>query len=524
MSKENFFPEKAYEKTLKDTESLGAMELFGNRIFADQSVLEILNEFLLIVFSEKTIGKIENEDNFFPKLDKDFNEIIQYSNNFKLTLKLFSLYSSSSNSVSPPSHENYYNKIKKELSDSISIVNPSMNIDNEKILAVLENLFKGFQGVGANRDWCAQSFIPLRKEFLAGETIWKATEAKKEAPKETSINKTEKYFAHTGHNIYAKAGEVLYLEVLLALSQSEEDVKRLADGYFKGIHFTSEELKPEELRKKLERGFSKLFQNDKSPEILGRIANFINNIDSENDIKDFPKKLSLGWIPKNNWKFGYLFAVEVSRIFNNYYDIIEEISILQIAVVLHNIRRFTFVSSEFLNRPKSVIAVINSNCKSRIMKEISRTSYKECQLVIKNALELKVKNKEELQKISKKYGQGTMVRWAKAIDFVVPKTGSTEKFVLTNNILACLIATTIVPGEKTTLDTFLTQLKLRYGMIFDTESFNRANQEFGKRQRIQGFDTMDWFKNMLEESGYLIQLSDFVSLVQNFDNSSEGRC
>jgi len=523
----DFYPEQSFKKSesLKDNnKNFEIAKVFGSRVFSEQSVLEILSEFLNVVKSDKDIKSKKSLDqkntDFFPQIKLEDIDSLYYSDESNLKLKLFSLYICSADSSIHPAHSAYYEILRSKLNDKIDVTDNSKELDNNKVISILENLFMGFQGIGVNRDWCGQSFLPVREEFLAGETIWQGKKANDYKPDENDISKVFKYFQRSGHNLYARTGEVLYLEILAALNRDPSEIIDLLEGEFKGIYFSEEEKNPVYIRQELDKGLTNLL-NNKSPKVLGDIANFINTTDKDtrlnslNTENEKANSINIGWIPLNNWKYGYLIAVEMVRIFAVNMDVIEEIDMLENLIVLHNLRRFTFASSEYLGEKKPLIAIIDSDTKDTDLKEISRHSYRYCLNIINKVITELCENQSDVRKMNARYGTGAFTRWAKSIEFLVPKTGDYNKFVLTNGMLNCLISSTLRPNQQVSLDTFLEQLKYRFGMVFDNKGFNEVNRRIGKKQNIFSENTLDWLVKMLDESGYLIKLSDYVSLVKN---------
>ena len=525
----SYYPKQSFlksESLKENNKNFEIAKLFGSRVFSEQSVLEILSEFLNVVKSPKDIkglnGLIEenNNESFFPKIKLDDIDSLCYSDESNLKLKLFSLYLCSADSSIHPAHTTYYNTLRCKLADKIKVTDESKELDKNKVISILENLFMGFQGIGVNRDWCGQSFLPVRKEFLAGETIWQGKKANDYKPNETNIDEVLKFFQRSGHNLYARTGEVLYLEILAALNKESKEIIELLDGDFKGIYFSEDEKNPIYVRQELEKGLND-FLNKKSPKVLGDIAEFINNIDNSNNLNSLSNNnkksnsINIGWIPLENWKYGYLIAVEMIRVFAVNMDIIEEIDILENLIVLHNLRRFNYISSEYLGKERPLIAVVDSTTKDTDLKEVSRHSYKYCLTLINKVITDLCENPSDVNKMNARYGTGAFTRWAKSIDFLVPKTGDYNKFVLTNSMLNCLIVSTIRPNQQISLNTFLEDLKYRFGMVFDNKGFVDVNKRIGKKQNIFTENTMDWLIIMLQESGYLIKLSDYVSLVKN---------
>ncbi len=109
----------------------------------------------------------------------------------------------------------------------------------------------------------------------------------------------------------------------------------------------------------------------------------------------------------------------------------------------------------------------------------------------------------------------------KEINVVVPKKGGNEHFVLSKNMLILLVSTTLSAGESLTVESFLMDLKIRWGFVFDSEGFTEVNTQENLKQTVSDSSIMDWLVDMLKECGYYIALSDAISLVKNSNISVE---
>ncbi|HPQ38652.1 MAG TPA: hypothetical protein PLW97_13500, partial [Synergistaceae bacterium] len=67
----------------------------------------------------------------------------------------------------------------------------------ENVAKTLESLFLGFHGEGGERIWCAQSFLPLRPELVAAESMWKSPKSKRDTT-DYSFSQTDRLFLARG--------------------------------------------------------------------------------------------------------------------------------------------------------------------------------------------------------------------------------------------------------------------------------------------------------------------------------------
>jgi hypothetical protein len=199
---------------------------------------------------------------------------------------------------------------------------------------------------------------------------------------------------------------------------------------------------------------------------------------------------------------------------------------LELACTFQVLRTMNRQSVAYLNKRNNaefskplLLAIVAPNCTDASLKRISQMSLKSIQLVIhtaieENALEQGL-DQAKLKDVHTTYGDRLFLRLAKRIQFVIPQKGSPERFVLDKSILTFLVVTTLRPGSKISFDSFLYQLKIRYGLVFDYEGFNEIIKGSPSPQQVLEDSPEIWLTKMLEECGFLIQLADSLSLVTN---------
>ena len=141
-----------------------AIQLYGNRLYSDQTVSELLSEFLLVVFSPKQIDTVfETVLPSLEQLSSWDNAPLKYAPKARLNLKLFSFLGASRLDSRHQTHRTHHEQLIQKLHDQIQVEDPE---NKQDIIRTIENLFLGFQGAGSGRTWCAQSFLPLSNSFL----------------------------------------------------------------------------------------------------------------------------------------------------------------------------------------------------------------------------------------------------------------------------------------------------------------------------------------------------------------------
>jgi len=521
------FPTGAVEtKPMKNP----AIQLFGNRLFSDQTVSELLVEFLLVVFSRKKTGEIEVQDPLptWEQLARWEADPLRYAPRARLNLKLFSFIGASRLDSRHQTHREHYRHLINTLRDRIHA-----NDDNrDEVVRTLENLFLGFQGAGSGRTWCAQSFLPVSPQFLARESIWKEKKAKRDQVEDwdSLFNRSFSYFDMNQHLFLARGGELLYLQLCQALRQTAE---RIAFWNRKNdLGLTDNELNPAWLHEELSRSLTHLM--DHCPATLNKLADFIDRgldlqtarrTDYDGDKRRFVKA---GWCHAESWQEGYLFGVALRRLLQNSLDVVDRVHLLEHLCAMQALRTLALRSAQVLKKettcwPGYRLVVSAPEEKRPAIRRLSQQSLKAVEKQIFRALrgpevQLPDDPKERdkyLNQADKSYGGKLFISLAKRIGLVVPKRGAGARFVMNEQILRLLVFTTVSPGERLTFDTFKKRLENCWGIVFDASGLDKANQWLNSKSLYLPADTDEWLQEMLAAAGFLIHLSDSCALVHN---------
>jgi len=477
-----------------------AIQLFGRRFFSDQTVPELLSEFLLLATSKKRIGKaIIDKGYVFPDIDVLKNwpmeTSLAYAPKSRLNLKLFAFIGASKLETRHKSHRDHYRELLQRIQERITV---SGSADKEEILKTLENLFLGFQRVGGQRTWCAQSFLPIHPEMLAAETIWKAAKARRDNIESwDEITEHGNYFQSNQHLFLARGGELLYLQLCNLLRQSPDIIRTWCKDVNAGLD--EREMTPVLLADALSDGLNEAVNS--CPSTVGALAKFIDT----------------GAEP------------ETARIY-----------LLETACAMQVLRSLCAQSARYADNDDTikqgsgalnyVWAFSDPEGRSDTIKHISRRSVSAIQRLIqkairhpdilKNIKEQKqregIRWKDPYKEADRRYGHKLFLTLAKRLGMIVPRRGTGARFVLTDHLLRYLVLTTIRPGEIMTYDTFKKQVFQRHGMAFDDEHLRGACRWCGTRPLTTLGDNIDkWLTDMLSSAGMLVKLSDSCSMVEN---------
>jgi len=521
---------------VREREDNPAIQLFGKRLFNDQSSMEFLIELLLVTTSSKQIGETDPFNTPLPTADMlkewPLTAELRYAPKARLNLKLFAFMGASRLDSRHETHRQHYKDVLQKLHDSIRVAEAGSEND---VLRTLENLFLGFQGTGVGRTWCAQSFIPVSKGLLAGEAIWNETAARRTPPQswDNLLEDQQTYLTMNKHRFLARGGEVLYLQICNALRQPPEAVRRWNNE--SGVQLEPKEQDPAWLHQQLQDELAKL--HDHCPQTVTDIAEFLDTgVESataaatDNTDGGEPRYVTAGYCPADSWKEGYLFAVDLLRLCQADLDVIERLQLLETACAMQVLRNLATQSARHCPSehettwPGYRLAISAPNEDSPALKRLSRHTAKVVEKLIYRAIRCEdvhlpddeIVREKLLKEADRRYGGKLFVGMAKRIGLLVPRRGAGVRFTLNAQLLRLLVVTTVPIGGRLTYDRFKELLEARHGLVFDIDGFKRASTWMDGSGWIFGDNSIDyWLQEMLEAAGLLIHLSDSCALVVN---------
>jgi hypothetical protein len=516
------------EKSMKNP----AIQLYGSRLFSDQTVSELLVEFLLVVFSPKRFGDTAIFEGALPPLAPAGwdSEKLEYAPRARLNLKLFSFLGASRLDSRHHTHREHHKALLDQLQERIYIAGAG---DKDDVVRTIENLFLGFQGAGRGRTWCAQSFLPVSPAFLAGESIWKESKARNAQIDDwfDLIETRSSFFDMNQHVFFARGGELLYLQVCNALRQSPDLIAGWCAEEKLGLN--KDEQNPAWLHAELEQALGRLMNY--CPGTLTDLAEFVDSgldpdTPEQTDCDEGERRfVGAGWCNAESWREGYLFAVDLLRLMKTNLDVVDRIYLLESACAMQALRTLAMQSVRATGNDKGIggpgyrLAVSAPEEKRPVIRRLSQHSVKAVEKTIFQSLrgsgiELPDEETERnkiLKQADRAYGGKLFVGLSKRIGFVVPKRGSGARFILNEQLLRLLVVTTVPLGGRLTFDTFKELLEQRHGLVFDANGLDRASQWLSDTGIYLPADTDKWLQEMLEAAGFLIRLSDSCALVHN---------
>ncbi|HHD2732555.1 hypothetical protein [Clostridium perfringens] len=496
--------------------SIVQSDIFGHRFKSDQNIDEYLLEFLQVVISEKKLY-VEGEGEkitkaFFPLIDKEKLEKIEFFPESKIDLKRFVFYMNSKDESRSKIDDDAYYEMINFIKDKIDI---SCDYSKKDVVKFIEKLLLGFSGVTKNRSWYAQSFLPICNSMILPETMIEK-KARRNLDKDFEIGgidfeygKVDTECQTNRYNFMARGGEVYYLHVLRGLIKNPKY--------------------REELTNLLEKQLNEYKQIETLSDTIHKI--WVEGIKEKYEGIILEKKITkkLGFIPIEFGKREDYTVAEITNFLKSDMHPFEKIEILSKGIVFQLINLMHSEARYYIGkntRQAWVVDMTYNFSKNKELKKIAANSYDTLEDDMTNAISNRIYETEKYDvddKDSKfKYAIDDSYKLcrklAKDIGVLVPLKGSGMRFTLQENILKFLVVSIIKPGGKLTLTTFIEKLYEHFGIIIGRNEYKKAMEDLIV-EPISDFSCFDEnekaLSEMLKRCNFLRDLSDATSIVEN---------
>ena len=505
-----------------------ANELYGKRYYKDQTLVEYLSEFLLVFSSAK---ESDGAGKFSFDIPNDSSCRSYYYPEDKLALKLFSFFLNSKLESRHSIHLREYEKILAHLSTKMS--NNMDDEEKEEALTLIQSLLSGFVGVSQGRTWTAHTFLPISSDLLSREIMWNNTKANKDLSRSDSWEDAQKYMLFDRHSFMARGGEVLFLQVAnLKFNEiSIETNEIFNDDKYTHIQILQNSLKKDDtsiisnFEKKLE---NLLCDNNDS---ISNMIDFLEGNLIDWAYREEKKRAPLGWVPDRSRTEGVLFVFEATNIINSSAGMLDKIELLKLLSSFHVLRSLCFQAVALDNNEAPTdgfignYAWIPASFDSKMRDDDSIVAQRSFEKI--HSILFRVLRHESLPKPasavkspyneSEKHSINLFRKLGKEIELIVPRNGGGERFSLNQTTLRFFVAALISPGDRIFLNTFYERLYAHYGIAVKGEQLASALNWVGDKS--QGYyadqNKNSWLEESLKQGGFLIELSDSVSMVKN---------
>ncbi|MGI6487656.1 MAG: hypothetical protein ACOX2B_04940 [Syntrophothermaceae bacterium] len=336
------------------------------------------------------------------------------------------------------------------------------------------------------------------------------------------------YYSRTRRNFMARGGEILYLQLCNVFRLDGAELKSLA----KQLEFKADEADLEQLFQSLQEQIPLLKGIHTGP--FDQLVDFIESldIDTHEEINQKDQSLHCQWCPQESWPEGYMFAVELKRLLSTRLDPVDRLELLMTGCSLQVLRSLCAQSIRYsqvtVNNhcPLGYAWIFSSSNSSLQQRRISHRNLQAVQGVIQNALRAESlqinagkgpKSKTTLyREADNKYGHRLFLSLGKKMGIIAPYKGQGARFIMTDKLLRYLVVVLLQPGERITYQDFLQRMYLHYGIAIEREQLEDAIawSDLPANTALQ-FSKDPWLANMLRAGGFLTDLSDAWSIVDN---------
>lgn len=478
------------------------IQVYGHRIYKDQTLYEYLLEFLLVFISPKSEGNADykqiKSDGFYFNEIKDDTKKLHYYPAPKMGLKRFIFFNRSDQEKRFEIDRYALEHHREHLKQTIQV--EGGDYDKEFALDVLQDLFYGYNAIIGKRSWFAQSLLPLAPEIIFSESIGNKKTRTENLSKENSFLKIDQEFNFSQHMFMARGGEVYYLHVLQGLNKLDNDCRR------------------DELSEKLKDMITSIPQ-------LSALANYIQS--EWEDVVDAPDNQAqfhyldktMEVIPNDYEHVAHYTVGELLNLLCSELDAFEKVELVGNLLAIQIIRMMTYRSTIVLNLEHKQAWVIDltKNAQGSIRKKAVQ-GYEQLEENVFRAIyrfyneEMEETKKNVLQDAAK--DTSLLIRkLGKDIGLVIPPTGGNMRMSLNEDLVKILVLTLIKPGERLLFTTFLQLCYEHYNIVIGSKE---AEQHFEEISFLNDFNENERiFLELLRNCGFLRNLSDATSIVEN---------
>ncbi|MCG5531011.1 hypothetical protein LRD18_09015 [Halorhodospira halochloris] len=513
------FPENAFDSGQKQ-QTNNAVLIYGLRYYKDQTPIEYLSEFLLVFSSPK--NQQNKHSNSFV-LTTESRETPCYWPKNLLALKLFAFFPFSKLETRHSIHRSAYlksiDKLQSCICDSASLQ------QKEEAVRLIQSLLGGFVGVAKNRTWATYSFLPASTNLLGRELDWLHSRARRSQDL-CKWDDAKEYFAHDRHNFMARGGELLFLQLANLFNNHNAESLRYLSNHDNYKHL-SRYGSLQELQQNLEHNLKSIIDDSIKP--LNSLVSFI-----EEQLDDFNLDINnparLGWVPKYTATEAILFASEIDNICRLSLSPLEKLDHLKTLCCLHVLRSLCFQANRIDQQKTKTVGFVGNYawipCNPKAppaanQRKIAQNSFSRIERILYRVLHMhELFGKKQTGSMNEAINHGHKIfhKLSKEMEIVIPKKGSGERFSFNTEHIRFMVAALVQPDERIRLDDFYNRVFAHYGIALGGEPLATALSWLGGgiSDKTYGVDiNTDWVEEALQQGGYLIELSDAVSIVHN---------
>lgn len=500
-----------------------AIQLYGRRFYKDQTPVEYLAEFLLVFASPK---QADGGGAHGFKLLAEPGKSPRYWPQNRVALKLFAFFPNSRLETRHPAHQKAY----REALDAVQARVKGNAKDQEETVRLLQSLFAGFVGVAKNRTWVTHTFLPVSTSLLAKEVSWQHPKALKKKEVVDWDSSTD-FFDENTRNFLGRGGELLFLQLANLFAEPDDPELAVMRDLEIYRHIGGKQIST--LADGLERQLKKMLEEAVAP--LTGLAQFIeyNLTNFQLDSQSPDPGSSLGWVPVVSRSEALLFAWEMGNICAANLSGLERLDLLRTLCSMQVLRSLCFQARRvdgaetdtpgFIGNYAWIVADPDAPLGAPI-RLMAQNSFNRIDDMLYRAMRSPSLYNDgiPLKKGDIENGDDNCFRHfrklSKELGLVIPRNGRGQRFVLTPELLRFLVAALVPPGKRVRLTEFYQRAFAHYGLALGGQALATAldwnGSEAGAKSYAVAASTA-WIEEALQQGGFLVELSDAVSIVQN---------
>ena len=319
--------------------------------------------------------------------------------------------------------------------------------------------------------------------------------------------KIDTEFDFDKRNFLARGGELFYLHILLGLQGHEEKQARL-EGLLRYL-LTVQGKKMSNIASFIQRTWEETMEYEESPK----------------------QRLRLAYIPEPAYREIASDSVDelISFLSCNMHPI-KKLELFAKGVMLQVMRMLSVAATSCIGASRECWIIDMKGLSEDSIKKIAAQNFQDIENTFVTALgqqsiQMESNDVERRMQVVRKARKDSLEIFrskGKELQCIIPSTGPYERFSLPEDSIRFLVLAIIGPGDKMTMDMFLSKLYEHYGIVIGPQEYKQYASKYDKSLANNFTENKNAFQSFLKATGFLHELSDATSVVINPYNKIEG--
>lgn len=491
--------------SIEDTKD-PAIRVFGHRLRNDQTVNEYLLEFLLVFASEKEWNNAAFAPLTLPHppAPNEPSDKLTYYPVPHIGLRRLIFYERSKQDGKTIIDDTAYAKLIEALVDKVRSSNKEM--EERYVVDVVRDLLYGFSSVLKSRSWYAQSLLPVCQGVLFSGVAHASGRVRKKQDRFMANETTRETADRVGfdffkRNFLARGGEVYFLHVMQGLLQRPD------------------------LHDPIERGLKRLLVSFPQVEAVAQWIEAVwAELLADGSVAEESYRLTAEWIPDDYGVCAVHTCTELDCLLQSELDPLAKMELLSVLMTVQILRMMRIRAQAYIGQTHDDPWLIDlSSGPSNPMRRAAIRAYHRCESTLEFAVAKACdeiygsQNAPYSGKNIHEHGSRLFRALGKSIDLVVPPTGPSMRFSVSECLVKVLVLSLVPPGSRRLFTRFVEDVHDHYGFIIgrrEAASYLDSLPEIAEAAPMLDANERA-FSSMLKNCGFLRDLSDATSIVEN---------